>query len=60
MELLLYPNELARLLEAGRFEMLGLFDNRDLRSSDLAGAITAAPDIAGMRGRKLYAFARRR
>jgi len=57
---LLYPDELGRLVEAGGFEMLGLFDNREFRSSDLAGTITAAPDIAGMRGRKLYAFARRR
>ena len=57
---LLYPDELGQLLEAGGFEVLGLFDNREFRPTDLAGAITGAPDVAGMRGRKLYAFARRR
>jgi SAM-dependent methyltransferase len=57
---LLYPDELSRRLEAGGFTVLGVFDNREFRSSDLAGTITTAPDIAGMRGRKLYAFARRR
>jgi SAM-dependent methyltransferase len=56
---LLYPDELTRLLEAGGFQMLGLFDNREFRPSDLAGTITAASDVGGLRGRKLYAFARR-
>jgi hypothetical protein len=57
---LLYPDELVRLLAAGGFEVVGLFDNREFRRSGLAGAVTDAPDVAGMRGRKLYAFARRR
>ncbi len=57
---LLYPDEVAGRLEAGGFEGLGLFDNREFRSSDLTGAVGPAPDLAGMRGRKLYVFARRR
>ena len=57
---LLYPEELRRLLEAGGFEVAGMYDNREFRASDLAGTITTAPDIAGMRGRKLYAFACKR
>jgi SAM-dependent methyltransferase len=57
---LVYPNELTRLLEATGFEMLGLYDNREFRSSDLTGTISAAPDVGGIRGRKLYVFARRR
>jgi len=57
---LLYPDEMVPLLEGGGFEVLELFDNREFRSSDLAGTIPAAPDLAGMRGRKLYVFARRR
>jgi SAM-dependent methyltransferase len=56
---LLYPEELTRLLEASGFRLLGLFDNREFRPSDLAGAPAAAPDPGGMGGRKLYAFARR-
>lgn len=56
---LLYPDELVQLLEAGGFQMLGLFDNREFRPSDLAGAVGAGSDVGGMRGRKLYAFARR-
>ncbi|MCI0546998.1 MAG: class I SAM-dependent methyltransferase [Candidatus Rokubacteria bacterium] len=57
---LLFPEELERLLAAGGFEVAAMYDNRDLVASDLAGTITAAPDVAGMRGRKLYAFARPR
>ena len=57
---LLYPEEMRRLLETGGFEVAGMYDNREFRDSDLAGTITATPDIAGMRGRKLYAFARKR
>jgi hypothetical protein len=57
---LVYPDELTRLLEAAGFEMLGLYDNREFRSSDLTGTIGAAPDLGGMRGRKLYVFASRR
>jgi SAM-dependent methyltransferase len=56
---LLYPDELVRLLEAGGFQMLGVFDNREFRPSDLAGTISAGSDVGGMRGRKLYAFAHR-
>ncbi len=57
---LLYPEEMRRLLETGGFEVAGMYDNREFRDSDLAGTITAVPDIGGMRGRKLYAFARKR
>jgi len=57
---LVYPDEVVRLLEAAGFESVELYDNREFRSSDLTGTISAAPDLAGMRGRKLYAFARRR
>jgi hypothetical protein len=57
---LLYPDELERGLDAAGFAMLGLFDNREFRSSDLRGTTTGPPDPGGMRGRKLYAFARRR
>jgi SAM-dependent methyltransferase len=57
---LLYPEELRRLLEAGEFQVLDVYDNREFRPSDLAGTISDAPDISGMRGRKLYAFARKR
>jgi SAM-dependent methyltransferase len=57
---LLYPEELLSLLEAGGFEIAGMYDNRQFQASDLAGTITAAPDVGGMRGRKLYTFARKR
>ena len=57
---LLYPEELERGLDAAGFAMLALFDNREFRRSDLRGTTTGAPDPGGMRGRKLYAFARRR
>src|SRR5262245_16340592 len=57
---LVYPDELVRLLEAAGFEGIELYDNREFRSTDLTGTITAAPDLAGMRGRKLYAFALKR
>jgi hypothetical protein len=40
--------------------VLAVYDNRDFRASDLTGAGRAAADVAGMRGRKLYLFARRR
>lgn len=56
---LLYPDELARLLTAGGFEVLALYDNREFRSSDLTGTVPTTPDLAGLRGRKLYAFARK-
>ena len=54
---LVYPDALRRLLEAAGFVVAGMFDNRELRVSDLSGTITAEPDVAGLRGRKLYAFA---
>jgi SAM-dependent methyltransferase len=57
---LVYADELARLLVAAGFEGVELYDNRDFRASDLTGAVSAAPDLGGMRGRKLYAFARAR
>ena len=57
---LLYPDELVRLLEGAGFEGIVLHDNREFRSSDLKGTIDATPDLAGMRGRKLSAFARKR
>ena len=57
---LLYPDELTRVLEAAGFAMLALFDNREFRPSDLRGTTSGSSDVGGMRGRKLYAFARRR
>jgi SAM-dependent methyltransferase len=56
---LLYPEELRQLLESGGFAVADMYDNREFKVSDLAGTITSAPDCAGMRGRKLYAFARK-
>lgn len=55
---LLFPDELRRLVEAVGFEVLALHDNRDFRDSDLAGTIAPGPDVSGIRGRKLYLFAR--
>jgi SAM-dependent methyltransferase len=57
---LLYPDELRQLLEAGGFEVAGMYDNRQFKATDLAGTISATSDVAGMRGRKLYTFARKR
>ena len=54
---LLLPQELQQLLASAGFRVLGMYDNRQFRATDLTGAITAGPDVAGMRGRKLYAFA---
>lgn len=54
---LLYSDELRRLLETAGFEIKGMYDNREFKASDLTGMITAASDVAGLRGRKLYAFA---
>jgi SAM-dependent methyltransferase len=56
---LLEPDELQALLERAGFTVLGLYDNREFRASDLTGARGAAPDPGGLRGRKLYVFARR-
>jgi hypothetical protein len=30
-----------------------MYDNREFRTTDLTGRITAAPDVGGLRGRKL-------
>jgi hypothetical protein len=57
---LLLPEELERLVEAAGFEMLGMYDNRELQPTDLTGTITTGPDVGALRGRKLYAFARKR
>lgn len=57
---LLEPDELRGRLERAGFEVVGLYDNREFRDSDLTGAAGAAPDVAGVRGRKLYVFALRR
>lgn len=54
---LLYPVELRRLVEDAGFTVAGMYDNREFRASDFAGAVIAAPDVGGLRGRKLYAFA---
>jgi SAM-dependent methyltransferase len=55
---LLEPDELTRLLEAGGFAVLDLFDNREFRPSRLGGRAAAPADVGGMGGRKVYAFAR--
>jgi SAM-dependent methyltransferase len=57
---LLLPEEVHGLLEAARFEMLAMYDNRELQPTDLTGRITTGSDVGGMRGRKLYVFARKR
>jgi len=57
---LLHPEELKRQLEVAGFECLDVFDNREFAPTDLGGRVPAVADLAGMRGRKLYAFARRR
>jgi SAM-dependent methyltransferase len=54
---LLDPAELRRLLERTGFTVVGLYDNREFRDSALTGTGHALPDVGGMRGRKLYAFA---
>jgi SAM-dependent methyltransferase len=57
---LLLPDEVQRALETAGFEVLSMYDNREFEATDLTGRSTAAPDIGGMRGRKLYVFARKR
>jgi SAM-dependent methyltransferase len=57
---LLLPEEIQRLLEAAGFDVLGMYDNRQLQPTDLTGKITTGYDVGGMRGRKLYVFARKR
>jgi SAM-dependent methyltransferase len=56
---LLFPDEVTALLERGGFDVLAMYDNRHLVPTDLTGTITAAPDVSGLRGRKLYVFARK-
>ena len=56
---LLLPDEVQRALETAGFEVLGMYDNREFEPTDLTGRIAAGLDIAGMRGRKLYVFARK-
>jgi SAM-dependent methyltransferase len=56
---LIHPEELRQLLQSAGFELLDLFDNRQFWPTDLAGGAGSGDDFAGMRGRKLYAFARR-
>jgi len=57
---LLEPDELRNLVVGAGFEVLATYDNREFRESALTGAARSAADVAGMRGRKLYLFARRR
>lgn len=57
---LLFPEEVQRMLETGGFQVLGTYDDREFKPTDLTGRITAAPDVGGMRGRKLHALARKR
>ena len=54
---LLLPKEIQQLLESAGFRVLGMYDNRQFQPTDLMGAIDVGPDVAGTRGRKLYAFA---
>jgi SAM-dependent methyltransferase len=56
---LLFPEELRALLAVGGFEVLDVFDNREFRRTELTGRITAGSDVGGLRGRKLYVFARK-
>jgi len=56
---LLYPEELRDLVEAAGFEIVGMYDNRDFRATDLTGHATTS-DVGGMGGRKLYTFALKR
>ena len=54
---LLEPDELRALVTTAGFEVRALHDNREFVDSDLHGAPSAAPDLGGMRGRKLFLFA---
>ena len=56
---LLLPEEVQRMFETGGFEVVGMYDNREFQPTDLTGRTMAGPDIGGMRGRKLYVFARK-
>ncbi|HEX3178908.1 MAG TPA: class I SAM-dependent methyltransferase [Methylomirabilota bacterium] len=57
---LLLPEEMERLLDSRGFELLGLYDNRSFEATTLRGGGAPDGDVGGMRGRKLYAFARAR
>jgi hypothetical protein len=52
-----FPDELRHLLEAGRFEILDMSDNREFRRTELTGGITVGSDVGSLRGRKLYVLA---
>jgi hypothetical protein len=54
---LLFPEELRRLVGDAGFEVHAIHDNREFRESGLTGEVPTAPDVAGMRGRKLFLFA---
>jgi SAM-dependent methyltransferase len=54
---LLLPDEIHPLLARGGFRVLGRYDNRQLRPTDLSGRPTATPDVSAMQGRKLYVLA---
>ena len=45
------------VIRRGDMRAIGMYDNREFKASDLAGTVVVAPDVAGMRGRKLYTFA---
>lgn len=57
---LIDPEEARRLVEGAGFEWLAGYDNREFRESELTGSTEGPPGSAGMHGRKLYAFARKR
>ncbi len=54
---LLLPEELRSLVTAAGFAVHAIHDNREFRDSDLTGEGPTAPDVAGLRGRKLFVFA---
>lgn len=45
---LLYPEEVSGLLEGAGFEVVGMYDNRDFKATDLAGSVTGGSDCGGM------------
>ena len=55
----LFPEEVQQMLETGGFQVLSMYDNREFQCTDLTGRITGAPDVGGLRGRKLYVVARK-
>jgi hypothetical protein len=54
---LLLPEELRSLVTAAGFAVHAIHDNREFRDSYLTGEGPTAPDVAGVRGRKLFLFA---